>query len=167
MGILSDPSRVSKFSAVTGRGIKIVPGSYFDTKAYSGYDTVISLAGNAIMRLQPAIIECAIAGGVTHFYPSEYGADLSQDAVKDIRYFQDKRVTRNHLAAAAKAHKDFKYTLMLTGALTEWTLSPPYGVNGKTVVAYGSPDAKIDVTSIPEYDPPLFHYLMGNTDKCA
>jgi uncharacterized protein YbjT (DUF2867 family) len=152
VGILSDPSKTSKFSAVAARGITIVPGSFLDPKAYFGYDTVISLAGNAIMRLQPAMIEAAIAGGVTHFYPSEFGSDVGQDSLSDIRYFRDKRVTRNHLVAAAKSHPNFKYTLMLTGPFTEWTISSAYGVDQekKSVVTYGSPDAKIDVTSIPE-----------------
>jgi uncharacterized protein YbjT (DUF2867 family) len=152
VGILSDPAKVSRFSDAAARGIEIVPGSFLDPKAYSGYDTVISLAGNAIMRLQPAMIEAAIAGGVTHFYPSEYGSDVGQESLRDLRYFRDKRVTRNHLVAAAKSHPGFKYTLMLTGPFTEWTISSPYGVDqeNKTVVTYGSPDAKIDVTSIPE-----------------
>jgi hypothetical protein len=152
VGILSDPSKTSKFADPAAKGITIVPGSFLDYKAYAGYDTVISLAGNAILRLQPAIIEAAIAGGVTHFYPSEYGADLSQDALHNVRYFRDKQVTRSHLAAAAKSHPEFQYTLLLTGGFTEWIVSPPYGVDyeKKSLVAYGSPDAKIDVTSIPE-----------------
>jgi hypothetical protein len=152
VGILADPSKVSKFADVASRGILIVPGSFVDPKAYAGYDTVISLVGNAIMRLQPAMIEAAISGGVTHFYPSEYGSDVAQEALKDFRYFRDKRVVRNHLVAAARAHPDFRYTLMITGPFTEWTIDKLYGVYQaeKKVVTYGRPDAPIDVTSIPE-----------------
>jgi uncharacterized protein YbjT (DUF2867 family) len=152
VGILADPSKVSKFAGVAAKGIHIVPGSFLDPKAYIGYDTVISLAGNAIMRLQPAMIESAIAGGVTHFYPSEFGSDVAQDELSEFRYFRDKRVIRNHLVAAAKAHSDFRYTLMLTGPFTEWTVDKVYGVyqDEKRVETYGRPDAPIDVTSIPE-----------------
>jgi uncharacterized protein YbjT (DUF2867 family) len=152
VGILADPAKVSKFAGVAVRGIQVVPGSFVDPNAYAGYDTVISLAGNAIIRLQPAMIEAAIAGGVTHFYPSEFGSDVSQDALSEFRYFRDKRVVRNHLVAAAKAHGDFRYTLMLTGPFTEWTIDKVYGVyqDEKRVEAYGRPDAPIDVTSIPE-----------------
>lgn len=152
VGILADPSKVSKFEAAAVKGIQIVPGSFVDAKSYTGYDTVMSLAGNAIMRLQPAMIEAAIAGGVTHFYPSEYGADLAQEALKAVRYFRDKLVVRSHLVAAARAHPDFRYTLMLTGPFTEWTVDKFYGVDReeKKVVTYGRPDAPIDVTSIPE-----------------
>jgi len=151
VGILAEPSKVSKFETVT-KGIQIVLGSFLDPKSYAGYDTVMSFAGNAIMRLQPAMIEAAIAGGVTHFYPSEYGADLSLEALQNVRYFRDKLVVRSHLVAAARAHPNFRYTLMLTGPFTEWTVDKFYGVdrNEKKVVAYGRPDAQIDVTSIPE-----------------
>ncbi|KAH8900850.1 NAD(P)-binding protein [Thozetella sp. PMI_491] len=152
VGILADPSRVSKFSDVATSGIVIVPGSFVDPAAYAGYDTVVSLAGNAIMRLQPAMIDAAIAGGVKHFYPSEYGSDVGQEALKDLRYFRDKRVVRDHLVAAARAHPNFRYTLMLTGPFTEWTIDKLYGVyqDEKRVETYGRPDAPIDVTSIPD-----------------
>lgn len=113
---------------------------------------MVSLAGNAIMRLQPAMIESAIAGGVRHFYPSEFGSDVAQDSLSTFRYFRDKRVTRDHLAAKAKEHSDFYYTLMLTGIFTEWAADPFYGVDVEAHVAntYGRPDAQISVTSIPE-----------------
>jgi uncharacterized protein YbjT (DUF2867 family) len=152
VGVLADPSKLSKFAEVASRGIKVVPGAFDDPKAYNGYDTVISLAGNSIMGLQTVMIDAAISGGVTHFYPSEYGADLSQPALKDIRYFVDKHAVRNHLAAAAQAHPDFRYTLMLTGAFIEWTANEFYGVypEKKEVIAYGTPAARIDATSIPE-----------------
>ncbi len=152
VGILADPSKVGKFSDVAARGIQVVPGSFLDSRAYAGDDTVISLAGNAIMRLQPAMIEAAVAGGVTHFYPSEYGSDVGQAALREFRYFRDKRVTRDHLVATAKAHPHFRYTLLLTGPFTEWTIDKVYGVyhDERRVEAFGRPDAPIDVTSIPE-----------------
>ena len=128
VGILADPSKTAKFDAVKERGIRVVAGSFLNPTAYAGYDTVISLAGNAIMRLQPAMIEAAIAGGVTHFIPSEFGSDVGQEALKDFRYFQDKRVTRTHLVAAAKAHPTFRYSLIMTGPFIEWTVDKVYGV---------------------------------------
>jgi hypothetical protein len=117
-----------------------------------GFDTVMSVVGNSIMRLQPAMIESAIAGGVRHFYPSEFGSDVAQDSLRTFRYFRDKRVTRDHLAAKAKEHPDFYYTLMLTGIFTEWAADPFYGVDieAHTAVTYGRPDEVLCVTSIPE-----------------
>ncbi|KAL7931575.1 hypothetical protein V8C35DRAFT_112339 [Trichoderma chlorosporum] len=113
----------------------------------------------AIMRLQPAMINAAVAGGVTHFYPSEFGSDTAQDSLKDFRYFQDKRMTRYHCVATAKLHPQFKYTYMLTAPFTEWTIMAFHGVDrttkkvlayGKKVLAYGKKDMPMDVTSLKD-----------------
>jgi len=113
---------------------------------------VLSLAGNATMRLQPAMIDAAIAGGARHFYPSEFGTDVSQDGVWQFRYFRDKVVTRDHLVAAAKAHPDFRYTLVLVGAFSEWAYSQFSGVDVEkhTIEAYGYLDAEMSVTALKD-----------------
>jgi hypothetical protein len=118
-----------------------------------GFEFVVSVVGNSIMRLQPAMIEAAIEGGVRHFYPSEFGSDVSQEVLRTFRYFRDKRVTRDHLAAKAKEHPDFYYTLMLTGIFTEWTADPFYNIDvvNHTANPYGWPGKPLHVTSIPEY----------------
>lgn len=67
-----------------------------------GYDTVISLLGNEVMKLQPEIIDAAISAGVTHFYPSEFGGDIGREPFLHERYFRDKHLTRNHLAKRAE-----------------------------------------------------------------
>jgi hypothetical protein len=59
--------------------------------------------------------ELAAAAGVCQFYPSEYGADLSQTPAYSSRYFRSKQDTRDHLVATAKAYPDFHYTLIMTG----------------------------------------------------
>ncbi len=66
-----------------------------------------STVGNAVMRLQPAMIEAAVASGVTHFYPPEFDVDLSLDAVAGKRFFRDKTAARSHLLAMTKEYKDF------------------------------------------------------------
>ena len=63
------------------------------------FDVVISLVGNALLRLQPAMAELAAAAGVRQFYPSKYGADLSQTPAYTSRYFRPKQDTRDQLAA--------------------------------------------------------------------
>lgn len=58
----------------------------------------------------------------------------------NLRYFRDKHVTRNHLAAKAKEVPGFHYTIMTTGPFTEWAVSSFFGVdhNNRTVTAYGT-----------------------------
>jgi hypothetical protein len=58
-----------------------------------------------------------------------------------------------HLAARAKESPGFKYTLLVAGIITEWSALELYGFNHEnfTATIYGRPDARVGVTSIPEY----------------
>lgn len=102
--------------------------------------------------MQPGIIEAASIGGVAHFYPSEFGADLSMLELRDIRYFRDKYATRETLAEKAKTVLGFKYTLLSTGSFTEVTASDFFGIDtvNHRVEAYGRPDAYITNTAHAE-----------------
>ncbi|KAJ7887027.1 hypothetical protein B0H14DRAFT_2337976 [Mycena olivaceomarginata] len=154
VAILSDPAKAHKFSEVQKGGIEVVIGSFLDFKCYQGFDIVLSLVGNGAMRLQPGMIEAAVAGGVRHFYPSEFGTDFSQAGLWQFRYFRDKVATRDHLAAKAKEVPDFRYTLMLTGTFTDWAAGEftfsGIDVKNQTVEAYGYPDAQIAVTALAD-----------------
>ncbi|KAJ7111849.1 hypothetical protein C8R44DRAFT_254102 [Mycena epipterygia] len=152
IAILSDPAKAHRFTEVQKHGIEVILGSFLDFKCYQGFDVVLSLAGNPVMRLQPGIIEAAVAGGVRHFYPSEYGIDASRADVQKLRHFRDEIATRDHLAATAKAHPDFRYTLMLVGQFSEWAFGEFCGVDVEkhTVEAYGYPDAEISVTALKD-----------------
>lgn len=105
------------------------------------------------MKLQPGMIEAAIAGGVRHFYPSEFGGDISVGEFWKNRYFRDKVVTRDHLAAKAKEYPDFRYTLVMTGPFTEYAVSSFNGIDFEkhTVEPYGQPGAELSVTAMAEY----------------
>jgi hypothetical protein len=129
-----------------------------------GFDTVISLTGNTAMKLQPGMIDAAIAGGVRHFYPSELGTD-SYVAIGKRRYFRDKIATREHLRDRAREVPGFSYTLLMTGAFTEFAPSPFNNVDieNHTAVSYGVPDALISVTALPEYVS-MFTQRKGNSN---
>ena len=113
--LASDASKKAKFAEAEAAGIEVIVGSYLDVSSYKGFDTVISLVGNTLLKLQPAMIDQAIAAGVTQFYPSEYGSDLAQKQFFAHRYFRSKLDTRAHLARRARENPNFKYTLFLNG----------------------------------------------------
>lgn len=100
------------------------------------------------MRLQPAIAELAIAAGVRHFYPSEFGAAIYLEPNSKIRYLRDKVVTRNHLAAKAREVPGFHATYIVTGSFTDWAVSEFLGFDfeKKVVRAYTTADTEISVT---------------------
>lgn len=82
---------------------------------------MMSLLGNPLLRLQPAMIQAASAAGVTHFYPGEWNSDIDQPEIANMRYFRDKQATRAQCHATAQENPNFKYTIFLTGIFTEWT----------------------------------------------
>ncbi|KAJ7807366.1 hypothetical protein B0H14DRAFT_2873448 [Mycena olivaceomarginata] len=93
IAVLSDPTKVSRFAEVQSQGVKLVTGSFLEASSYKGFDTVISLVGNATLKLQPGIIDAAIAGVAT----------------------------REHLRDRAREIPGFAYTLLMTGGFTEFT----------------------------------------------
>lgn len=105
------------------------------------------------MKCQTEMIDAAIKAGVTHFYASEWNSDISQPEISGMRYFRDKQLVRAHLAARARENPPFKYTLFITGIFTEWSVLEFYGFDHENFTAeiYGTPEARVGVTSIPEY----------------
>ncbi|KAJ6451092.1 hypothetical protein C8R47DRAFT_998646 [Mycena vitilis] len=150
VAVLSDPAKVARFAEIQTRGIDVIVGSFLEAKSYDGFDVVISLAGNAALKLQPAMVEAAIAGGARHFIPSEFGADIAHAGLWKNRYFRDKVVTRDHLRARAKDTPGFQYTLILSGAVTEYTVSEFNGVDVQKHIGrtYGYPEARLHVTAM-------------------
>ncbi|KAF8181970.1 hypothetical protein K438DRAFT_2168410 [Mycena galopus ATCC 62051] len=151
IAVLADPTKVSRFTDVQSQGVEVVVGSFLEANSYKGFDTVISLTGNTAMKLQPGMIDAAIAGGVRHFYPTELGTD-SYVAIGKRRYFRDKIATREHLRDRAREVPGFAYTLLMTGAFTEFVPSPFNNVDieNHTAGSYGAPDALITVTALPD-----------------
>ncbi|KAF8149704.1 hypothetical protein K438DRAFT_1988728 [Mycena galopus ATCC 62051] len=142
IGVLADPARGgTRFAEVKAQGVE-----------EEGFDTVISLAGNAVMKLQPGMIDAAIAGGARHFYPSELGTDIARGDIGKNRYFRDKVSTREHLRQRACEVPGFAYTLLMTGAFAEFAPSWLNNVDTEkhTASPYGKPDALITVTALPD-----------------
>jgi NmrA-like family len=118
----------------------------------TGFTHVISAVGNALMLLQPAMIEAAIEGGVKHFYASEWNSDIDQREIHNWRYFRDKQAVRSYLRAKATQFPGFQFTLMITGIFTEWAVIDLYGFDhsAHTARIYGKPENRVGVTSIPD-----------------
>ncbi|KAJ7140764.1 hypothetical protein C8R44DRAFT_827641 [Mycena epipterygia] len=150
IAVLADPAKISRFVEMQSEGVEVVVGSYLDAQSYKGFDVVISLAGQPTLKLQPGMIDAALAGGVRHFYPSELGADLSYAPVGKKRYFRDKVSTLEHLRLRAREVPGFSYTLLMTGAFTEVAIYSAVDHEKHTARPYGMPDAKVTVTSIPD-----------------
>lgn len=114
---------------------------------------MVSLLGAAVFNKQNAIIDAAIAGGATHFYPSEIGLDVAKPFFDTQKYFGDKREVRSHLDEAVAKNSNFGYTLLVIGMITEFVVvTPLFGVDKekKAVDFVGNESSKITFTSFPE-----------------
>jgi hypothetical protein len=119
------------------------------TDAGVGFTHVVSAVGNALMKSQTEMVDAAIKAGVTHFYASEWNSDISQPEISGMRHFRDKQLVRVHLAARARENPPFQYTLFIIGIFTKWLVLEFY--ENFTAEIYGTPEARVGVTSIPEY----------------
>lgn len=120
--------------------------------SHIGFDVVIAPLGNHAIKSQPAIIDAAISAGVKHFYPSEFGADLTVPGNWEERYYRDKVITRQHLEKRAKEVEGFGYTYVVYGRLTEWCPVPHFGIfpkEGKANIV-GRPDMLQSLTAVKE-----------------
>lgn len=67
------------------------------TLQYGSSMKIISAVDNASMILQPVMIVAVIAGGVRHFYASEWNSDIAQREIHGMRYFRHKQAVRAYL----------------------------------------------------------------------
>jgi hypothetical protein len=112
---------------------------------------VMPLGSHAIKR-QPLVIDTAIAAGVRHFYPSEFGADLTVPGNWEERYYRDKVITREHLQKRAEDTLGLRYTYFINSRFTEWAPIPHFGIFPKTHTAriVGEPHMEQSLLAVPE-----------------
>lgn len=126
-------------------GIEVVHGQGFESPdPFRGFDCILSFLGNHGLHLQPSLIDSAIAAGVRHIYPSEYGADILVGQNWTQRYYVEKVRTRLHLEERGKDLPNLGWTYVLFGRLTEWAVLSHFGFDNRAARAqiYGTPDGK-------------------------
>lgn len=143
--------KLQLFAAFQSGGMEEVRGKYADIEAFRGFDCVMMPLGNHAIKFQPTIIDSAIAAGVRHFYPSEWGADITAGSNWHQRYYRDKVVTRLHLEARGQPNDtpDLGWTLILVGRLTEYGVIRHFGIDNTqhTAEIYGTPDGRQSLLS--------------------
>ncbi|CZR62551.1 uncharacterized protein PAC_12448 [Phialocephala subalpina] len=109
---------------------------------FASFQVVIACLGNHAIKNQPSIIDTASSAGVEHFYPSEFGADLTVGDNWNERYYRDKVITRSNLKKVSAENPQFGYTYFTCGWFTEWAPTPHFGIDMKTHIAHivGKPE---------------------------
>ncbi|KAL7911440.1 NmrA-like family protein [Trichoderma gamsii] len=149
----TDEAKQAKLEKFRKSGLEIVVGSgYENPEPFHGFDCVMIFAGNHGLHEQPQIIDSAIAGGVRHFYPSEYGADLLVGDNWNQRYYKYKVMTRQHLQKRAAEYPDLGWTYFVVGRLTEWAIISHFGIDNYNAKAsiYGTEAGKQSLIGVDD-----------------
>lgn len=148
------PSKTALFDSFRAAGMQEVSGVYTDPAPFTGFSAVVMLLGNHALKYQPMIIDSAITAGVRHFYPSEFGADLTVGDNWKQRYYRDKVLTREHLAKRGEEGDtpDLGWTFIQIGRFAEWSVIPHFGVNNVTHRAeiFGSPSGRQSLLAVED-----------------
>jgi hypothetical protein len=144
------PSKTAIFSSFRALGMDEVSGTYYNPASFRGFDCVIMILGNHALKDQPAIIDTAISAGVRHFYPSEFGADLTVGENWNQRYYKYKVLTREHLEKRGKEIPELGWSYFQIGRFTEWSVISHFGINNKMHSAniFGTPEGKQSLLSV-------------------
>jgi hypothetical protein len=148
----ADAAKQRTLDGLAAGGMELVSGTYDDERFFRGFDAVLMPLGNFANYLQPGIIDTAIAAGVRHFYPSEFGADVTVGENWTQRYYRDKVLTREHLSKRAAEVEGLGWSFIQIGRFTEWATISYFGVDNAThsAVIYGNESGRQSLISVPE-----------------
>jgi len=149
---LGDAKKAAVLADLQQQGMEVVAGTYTDIDSFRGFDAVVMALGNFNNYLQPQIIDTAAAAGVRHFYPSEFGADITVGNNWDQRYYRDKVLTREHLMRRAIEFEGLGWTYITIGRFTEWAPITYFGVDNAnhSATIYGNQEGRQSLISVPE-----------------
>ncbi|KAH8817658.1 hypothetical protein DL96DRAFT_1684602 [Flagelloscypha sp. PMI_526] len=106
--------------SVFPREVKIVKADYSRQEleaALKGQDAVISTVGIGGFAAQKTVINAAIASGVKHFFPSDFGADITEQTIAFFPVFRDKQDAIDYLISREGA---ISWTVIKTSAFFDW-----------------------------------------------
>ncbi|KAF1999123.1 isoflavone reductase family protein-like protein CipA [Amniculicola lignicola CBS 123094] len=104
--------------------VKVIKADYDSpeslTAALKGQDAVVSLYASAAIGDQTKLIDAAIAAGVKHFIPSEYGSNTTNPKlVEVVPVFAGKVATVNYLKSKESV---INWSAIVTGPFFDWGL---------------------------------------------
>ena len=116
--------------------------------ALKGIDAVVSTVGYAAIGDQHIMIDAAIAAGVKHFIPSDYGVCTTSPKVEGIPYYAPLTKTRKYLEEKAKS-THLTWTILACGAFLEFVVAGPILLDFTNHKAnlYDEGDSRVSSTS--------------------
>ncbi|MGV8955187.1 MAG: aromatic alcohol reductase [Cypionkella sp.] len=143
--------RIAKLEAGGAKVVKVDLSHADDLKtALSGAATVVSALQGlrpVIIDTQTALLQAAIAAGVSRFIPSDYAADFTKTAGEANRNFELRRDFH-----AVLAQSPIAWTSVLNGMFMDLLAygMPMFDLKGRTVTYWGDPDQRLDFTTMDD-----------------
>jgi len=105
---------------------------------------------------QANLVDVAVEAGVSRFYPSEFGFDLTTPFNSVQPAYKFKVQIQNQLKELAATHPNFSYTLISNGSFADFIFDVPPMVfeidpHNHTATIIGDPEAPTSYTSYEEY----------------
>ncbi|KAF2131028.1 isoflavone reductase family protein-like protein CipA [Dothidotthia symphoricarpi CBS 119687] len=149
--VLSREGSTSTFPA----GVKVLQADYDSLSslknAFQGQDAVISLVAGSAIATQPKLIDAAVAAGVKHFIPSEFGSNTDDERIlKVVPIFQPKVDVLEYLKTK---ESEISWTAISTGGFFDWGLQQGFfGLDGasKTATLFDEGKAQFSATSLSQ-----------------
>ncbi|KAH9481224.1 Isoflavone reductase-like protein IRL [Psilocybe cubensis] len=139
------PEKEAKYKAVP---LPRIVGALDDPASYNGFDIVVSSV-NDLEGAQIRYIDAAFAGGIKHFYPAEFGMDLTRPEIQEESFFARKLNIRKHLEHVVSQDPSRGFTYILVGMWSNWMLDfNIFGLSDdkKSATFVGAPDTLLTTT---------------------
>lgn len=118
--------------------------------AFAGQDAVISALGMTGLESQILIADAAASAGVKRFLPSEYGADLANDKIRQLPIFAPKAKVADHLVDLASKGA-LSYTFVRNNVFLDWCIDHDIllPMSNSQVLIYNGGDLPFSATTLP------------------
>jgi nucleoside-diphosphate-sugar epimerase len=174
--VVRNSTDTEKIDALKKLGVEVVMVSVWDKKsllsACQGIDCVVSaLSGlhDVIIDAQTALLDAAVAAGVSRFIPSDYALDFTRFRDGENRNLDLRRTFHTYLD-----RQPIRATSIFNGAFMEMLTDemPLVLLKQRRILCWGSPDKRYDFThtlNIAEFtalaaldnDTPRYLYIAG------
>jgi nucleoside-diphosphate-sugar epimerase len=174
--VVRNSTDTEKIDALKKLGVEVVMVSVWDKKsllsACQGIDCVVSaLSGlhDVIIDAQTALLDAAVAAGVSRFIPSDYALDFTRFRDGENRNLDMRRTFHTYLD-----RQPIRATSIFNGAFMEMLTDemPLVLLKQRRILCWGSPDKRYDFThtlNIAEFtalaaldnDTPRYLYIAG------
>ena len=122
------------------------------TEAFQGQDAVIEAFNPSATIHQSAIVQAAIAAGVSRLITPDFGPDTFNTHLKEVLIYEPKIQAQKALEDySAQAGKSLSWTAIITGAWYDWAIkNGKFWINRevRTITRFGSGDQRYSMSRL-------------------